>query len=96
MGRAEFTANRVIQTNGVNAYQPGDLVWASAVDNLGLSVGADGDVMPVEDTLLPEPAKSASRGDWAVFALSRGLTADEVDGMTKADLVAAFTEPAEE
>lgn len=92
MARAEYVAQRTIQVNGINAYQPGDEVAQGAVDNLGLSVGADGDVLPLQGTLLPMPAKNAKRDDWVAFAISRGTSEAELDDLGRDEIIALFDE----
>lgn len=92
MARAEYVAQRTIQVNGINAYQPGDEVAQGAVDNLGLSVGADGDVLPVEGTLLPIPARNAKRDEWVAFAISRGKPGQELDDLGRDEIIALFDE----
>ncbi|MFC4034545.1 hypothetical protein ACFO3J_24155 [Streptomyces polygonati] len=42
---------------------------------------------------LTEPAKSASKPDWVGWAVVRGATAEEADGMTKADLIEKYASP---
>lgn len=36
------------------------------------------------------PAKSASKGDWEAYARSQGATDEELDGLTKDELVAGY------
>ena len=88
--RAEFRALRTIQVNGVNAYQPGDDVYASAVENLGLEVGEQ--VEPVGLGLLAKPARNASRAAWVAYALDQGLAADDVEDMGR-DALADYLGP---
>lgn len=38
------------------------------------------------------PAKSASKGDWEAYARSQGATDEDLDGVTKDDLVATYGE----
>jgi hypothetical protein len=89
--RAEYRALETIQVNGVNAYQPGDEVYAAVVDSLGLAVGEQ--VEPVGLKLLEKPAKNASRAAWAAYALDQGMSAEDVDGMGRDELIAYFEEP---
>ncbi|NUS29812.1 MAG: hypothetical protein HOV92_37115 [Streptomyces sp.] len=42
---------------------------------------------------LAEPAKSASKADWVGWAVVKGATAEEADGMTKADLIEKYATP---
>jgi hypothetical protein len=93
--RAEYRALGTIQVNGVNAYQEGDDVYASAVENLGLVVGED--VEPSGVQVMEKPAKNASRDKWAAYALDQGLAQEDVDDMGRDELVAYFDDekPAE-
>jgi len=86
--RAEYRALGTIQVNGVNAYQAGDDVFASAVENLGLEVGVD--VEPSGEQVLEKPAKNASRDKWAAYARDQGLAQEDVDDMGRDELVAYF------
>jgi hypothetical protein len=36
------------------------------------------------------PAKSASKGDWEAYARSQGATDDDLDGVTKDELIASY------
>lgn len=83
---ADYTAQTVIMSNGVRAYNPGDDVPASAVENLGLVVGRD--VMPAGVDVVPRPAGNAKRADWEAYWLGQGLSQDEVDGMTRDEMAA--------
>jgi hypothetical protein len=42
---------------------------------------------------LTEPSKSASKADWVGWAVVKGATAEEADGMTKADLIEKYATP---
>lgn len=95
MARAEYVAQRTIHVNGVSAYQPGDEVYQSAVDNLDLSIGADGDVLPKESTLIPEPAKNATRDAWVAYALSRGRAEADLEDLGRDAIIALFDEEEE-
>lgn len=84
--RADYTALTVVVINGVRGYNVGDDVPASVVENLNLVVGRD--VMPTSDQILPRPAGNAKRADWAAYWVGQGLTADEVDEMTRDEMAA--------
>jgi hypothetical protein len=88
--RAEYRALGTVQINGVNAYQAGDDVYASAVENLGLVVGED--VEPSGEQVMEQPPKNASRDKWAAYALDQGLAQADVDDMGRDELVAYFDE----
>ena len=92
--RAEYVALQNIPENGVWAYREGDPVPAGAVENLGLvigeAVGASGLAM------MAKPAKNASRAAWAAYAVDQGHKQDDVDSMTRDQLVAEFEDPSPE
>ncbi len=82
---SEYTALTVIKTNtGVRAYNPGDDVPASAVENLGLVVGTH--VMPTSNKTLPRPEGRAKRADWEAYWLGQGMTQEEIDGLNRDEL----------
>lgn len=89
--RAEYVALRGLLVNGVWGYAEGDPVPAGAVENCGFVIGED--VAPSGLALLPMPARNASRAAWAAYAADQGVPQDAVDGMTRDQLVAEFTEP---
>lgn len=82
----EFVARQAISHNGVRAYNPGDDVPASAVENLGLTVGVD--VLPAHSGVIPRPAGDARRAEWEAYWLGQGVPQEDIDGMTLADLAA--------
>lgn len=43
---------------------------------------------------LTEPAKTANKADWVGWAVVKGATAEEADGMTKGDLIEKYGTPA--
>jgi hypothetical protein len=84
---AEFIAQTAIQgPNGVRAYNVGDDVPASAVENLGLTVGLE--VLPANANIIPRPAKNAKRADWEAYWLGQNVGQDEIDGMTRDEMAA--------
>ncbi|RKN55948.1 hypothetical protein D7193_15290 [Micromonospora costi] len=83
---AEYIANRTILVNSVRAYNPGDDVFASAVENLGLTVGVD--VLPANPNVIPRPAANARRADWVAYWVGQGMPQDQVDEMTRDQLAA--------
>jgi len=85
-----FRAVRPILTNGVLAYQTGDLVPESAVSGPDAWLAIGEDVEPCDGIVLDVPAKNASQGSWAAFAISRGADPDEAAGMSRADLISGF------
>ncbi len=79
---AEYTAiTAIMGPNGVRAYNPGDDVTASAVENLGLVVGRE--VLPANVNVIPRPAGNARRADWEAYWLGQGLDQAHIDGMTR-------------
>ena len=83
----EYTALTVINApTGVRAYNPGDDVPASAVENLGLVVGQQ--VLPANVHIVPRPAGNARRAEWEAYWLGQGLDQEEVDGMTRDEMAA--------
>ncbi|MFR0351792.1 hypothetical protein [Streptomyces sediminimaris] len=42
---------------------------------------------------LTEPAKTANKAEWVGWAVVKGATAEEADGMTKADLIEKYATP---
>lgn len=82
----EYIAQQQINHNGVRAYNPGDDVPASAVDNLGLTVGVE--VLPAHADVIPRPAGNARRAEWEAYWLGQGMPREEVDGMTRDELAA--------
>src|SRR5262245_45476375 len=92
MARPEYVAQRTLRdpVTDVIAYQPGDPVAQGVVDNWQLEVGADGDVLPLEGTLLAKPAKNAARAAWVAYALAQGMAEADVEDMGRDELVAHF------
>lgn len=72
--------------NGVRAYNPGDDVPASAVENLSLIVGQQ--VRPASEDVLPRPAGNARRAEWETYWRAQGLAGEEIDEMTRDELAA--------
>jgi hypothetical protein len=83
---AEYIAQQPIIHNGVRAYNPGDDVPASAVDNLGLTVGVE--VLPAHADVIPRPAGNAKRAEWEAYWLGQGMPQQDIDGMTRDELAA--------
>lgn len=71
---------------GVRAYNPGDDVPASAVENLGLVVGEQ--VRPSGPDILPRPSGNAKRADWEVYWRAQGMPDEDIDAMTRDELAA--------
>ncbi|MEU7170311.1 hypothetical protein ABZ949_02320 [Micromonospora tulbaghiae] len=88
----EYRALTVINVAGVRAYNPGDDVPASAVDNLGLVVGEH--VRPANADVIPHPGGNAKVADLRKFALGQGVDPEVVEEMTRAQILDRFP-PAE-
>lgn len=90
--RAAYRALRVLTFNGVRAYGPGDPVDAAAVEGPDgwLTVGED--VEPSGIMTLDRPAANASQSSWAAYAVSLGVDPDEAAGMSRAELIKAYSE----
>jgi hypothetical protein len=85
---ADFVALHRIPDSGPAAYQRGDDVAADAVERWGLVVGED--VIPARPDVLPRPAGNAPRSEWEAYALGRGVSRDELDALTVADIRGRF------
>ena len=87
--RWPYRAVRIIESNGVRAYNPGDLVPAEAVqgDAAWLTIGED--VEPTADIPIPQPAANASQSVWAAFAVSLGMDPAKAAGMSRGELIKA-------
>jgi len=86
-----YVAVRAIDApGGARAYNAGDDVPESAVagDDAWLTEGVD--AVPRAGVVLSMPPRNASQGAWAGYAVSRGLSADEANGMSRADLIAMY------
>jgi hypothetical protein len=86
--RSEYRAVTVIEYNGVRAYSPGDPVDARVVEPAGWVRRAD--VEPVGEIPLPVPAKSASQGVWADYAVQHGMDPAAAAEASRADLIKAY------
>lgn len=84
----EFRALTIIKVAGVRAYNVGDDVPASAVENLGLIVGEH--VAPRDANVIPHPGGNAKVGDLRAYALGQGVDRDEAEEMTRAQLLDRF------
>jgi hypothetical protein len=82
----QYIAQQAIAYNGVRAYNPGDDVPASAVENLGLTVGVE--VLPAHADVIPRPAGNAKRAEWEAYWLGQGMPQADIDGMTRDELAA--------
>lgn len=83
---AAYIAQQPIAVNGVRAYNAGDDVPASAVDNLDLTVGVE--VLPARPDIVERPTGNAKRVDWEAYWLGQGMTQTDIDGMTRDELAA--------
>lgn len=83
---AAYIAQTPIFVNGVRAYNKGDDVPETAVENLGLRVGED--VLPAHPGVIERPAKNGLRSDWEAYWLGQGMPQAEIDGLTRDQLAA--------
>lgn len=92
-----FVAIRDIAGGGdTTAYMArvGDLVHESHVEPEGdLKIGID--VAARASARIDRPAKNASQGAWAAYAISQGANAETVADMSRAELIARYGEPAD-
>lgn len=89
----DFTARRAISVNGVVGYQAGDGMYKQVVDDLGLRLGVDVDAARTD--LFDRPADTAPPAAWRDYALAQdsALTRDEVDDLSRAELIRRFPDP---
>ena len=99
--RAEYRALVPIMHNGVRAYSPGDPVDARVVQGRSDTGWVDpDDVEPSGVIPLEQPARNASQGRWAEYAVAQGADREEAAGMSRAALIETYggeraSEPAE-
>ena len=87
---APYEAIRIIMFGDVRAYNPGDIVPASAVDGPDAWLVLDEDVK-VRDGFRPDkPARNANQALWAAYAVSRGAKVADVMDMSRVDLIKAY------
>lgn len=82
-----YRAIRAIKSPGMfyNAYNPGDGVAQSAVDNWNLVIGVD--VLPVRTDVVPRPeGGDATREQWEAFAIGQGMDPQEAREASLKDL----------
>jgi hypothetical protein len=91
---ADYVALHRIPDSGPAAYQRGDDVAADALDRWGLVVGED--VIPARPDVLPRPAANAPRSEWEAYALGRGVSRDELDELTVANIRSRFPDTDED
>lgn len=91
MSGYKYRAVRDLYPEGSSAcaHRAGDLVHETAVEGDTAWLVLGDDVEPIEGASLDRPAKSASQAQWANYAVSRGMDADEASGMSRAALIAA-------
>lgn len=90
--RPDYIALTNVVHNGVRAYNAGDDVPASAVENLGLEIGVH--VKAARFDLVPRPAGNAARAEWERYALGQGATVEEIADLTRAELIGRYPENA--
>lgn len=81
-----YRALRAIKSPGMLylAYNEGDGVSQSAVDNWGLVVGED--VLPVRTDVIPRPDDEALRPEWEAFAIGQGMSVQDAQAASLTDL----------
>jgi hypothetical protein len=89
----DYTARRDVPVNGVVGYRAGDGMYQQVVDDLGLVLGVDVDA--ARPDLIKRPTDTATAARWREYALTQDpkLTRDEVDELTRADLIRRFPDP---
>jgi hypothetical protein len=87
----DYTALEKIEVNGVAGAWPGDAVTRNQVETLGLRVGVQ--VRPERSGLVPVPAKTDLREVWVDYALNQGGRPDELQDLSRADLIAKYGNP---
>lgn len=93
--RYEYKALRTIEyPTGQPAYLEGMGVMAQVVQDLGLVVGED--VAPTRPDVVPVPAAGARRADWAAYAVAQGADPEQVDAMTRDQLLKKYAGKADE
>ena len=61
------------------------------VNEDGSAIEAHG-VMDLDTGTLRRPGVNAAKNEWVAYAVSEGVSVNEADGMTKAELIARFGE----
>jgi len=89
----DFTARRDVYINGVCGYRSGDGMYADVVADLGLVLGIDVDAARPE--AWERPAETAPAAKWRDYALAHDqeLTREQVDDMTRGELIERFPDP---
>lgn len=87
----DYIAKTVLYNPGTGqrAYNPGDGMHASVVENLGYQIGTD--VVAARADMIPRPAGNAKRAEWERYWLAQGFGQDDVDAMTRDEM--AHREP---
>lgn len=89
---ADYRAQRAIQAPGtmVYAFQRGDDVPAASVENWELTVGEDGDVLPVNADVIPRPEDDAERAAWEAYVIGQGTDTTDARAMSLDDLRSTY------
>jgi hypothetical protein len=85
----EFVAMTAFGPPGapVNGYNRGDRVPAAVVENWGLQVGEDGQVMPLRTDAAPRP-EDDDRDAWEAYAIGQGWSTGDARAASLEDLQA--------
>lgn len=89
----DYIARRDIYVGDVVGYRTGDGLYAQVVDSLDLVLGADVDA--ARPDAWERPADSAPAAKWREYALAQdpSLTRDDVEDMSRAQLIERFPDP---
>lgn len=85
-----YEAVRIIMYGDVRAFNPGDIVPASAVDGPDAWLVLDVDVKVRPGYKPDKPSKDATQALWAAYAVGQGADPKKVADMSRADLVKSY------
>jgi hypothetical protein len=87
----DFYVDRDVRVGDSFGYRTGDGIYKQVADDLGLVIGVD--MHAARDDVLERPADNAHRSKWVDYVLTQkpDLTRDDVDDMSRADLIAQVT-----
>lgn len=89
----DYIARHDILVGTAVGYRTGDGLYQQVVDTLGLVLGVDVDA--ARSDLLDRPADSAPAARWRDYALAQdsSLTREQVDDLSRAELIERFPDP---
>lgn len=87
----DYYARRTLPDRLTPGYQPGDGIYADAVEQYGWVIGVDVDV--ARPDLIERPSDGAKREAWVNYVLAQepGLAREELDDLGRNDLIARVT-----